>query len=531
MQQPYVCDVINKKKIMNKAITKILLICIIAIGWIGCKKRVPMDLSQSNLIPIPNEIIADGYSFELTNASRIIITSPSLRNNAILLQKQIHPSTGFALPIVEQNKNKDGDIVLSLSDKITNKEGYQLKITENNIHIIGKTSSGVFYGIQTLRQLLPPAIEKKIIQNIEWRIPTGTINDAPRYIYRGAMLDVARHFFTVKEVKEYIDYLATYKMNYFHIHLTDDQGWRIEIKSWPNLTKIGGQTEVGGTPGGYYTQEQYKDIVKYAALRNITVVPEFDIPGHIHAALVSYKELNPNNEKKEHYTGTKVGFSTLTINKDITYKFVDDVIREIAAITPGEYFHIGGDETHVTSKEDYKYFIKRAQKIVTSHNKKMIGWADIAEADISPNTIAQFWKVETHSAKLAIEKKAKLLMSPAAKAYMDIQYDSICPLGLHWAGYTEVDDAYQWDPDTFLPNINKDDIIGIEAPLWSETMKSMDDVQYMIFPRLLGYAEIGWSTKGQQKWESYKHRLAAQQERFEAMELNYYASPKVPWKD
>ncbi|QZT37825.1 beta-N-acetylhexosaminidase [Halosquirtibacter xylanolyticus] len=507
----------------------LLLLGITSTALMSCKERVPMDLNNASLIPIPNEINADGFSFQLNKNTQIVVSEPSLKNTAKVLQGILQPATGFDIQIVEGKNAESNQILLSLSNELSKNDSYQLKITEDKIIIQGKDIGGVFYGAQTLRQLLPASIEKKQVQNIDWRVASGTIKDAPRYEYRGAMLDVARHFFSVEEVKQFIDYLAMYKMNYFHIHLTDDQGWRLEIKSWPNLTKIGAETEVGGGEGGFYTQEEYKDIVKYALDRNITVVPEFDMPGHTNAALASYGELNPDNKPKKIYTGTKVGFSTFTVDKDLTYKFIDDVVREMVALTPGEYFHIGGDETHVTGKEDYIKFINRAQKIITSHGKRVVGWADIAEANLEPNTVAQFWKVKTHSAKLALDQKAKLLMSPAAKAYMDIQYDSISPLGLHWAGYTEVDDAYQWDPDTFLPNTSPSDILGIEAPLWSETVKDIKDIQYLTFPRLPGYAEIGWSKKSQQDWNTYKIRLANQKARFEAMGLNYYQSPKVPW--
>ncbi|QZE15459.1 beta-N-acetylhexosaminidase [Halosquirtibacter laminarini] len=508
----------------------LLLLGIATTSLVGCKERVSMDLNKSSIIPIPNEIKADGFSFKITSATEIVVSDASLMNTAKVLQGLLQPATGFPFTIVEGNSASSDQIFLTLNSSLTKADGYQLKITEDHITVEGKDVGGVFYGTQTLRQLLPAAIEKNVIQTIDWRVATGTIKDAPRFEYRGAMLDVARHFFTVEEVKHFIDYLAMYKMNYFHIHLTDDQGWRLEIKSWPKLTEIGASTEVGGGEGGFYTQEQYTDIVKYAAARNITVVPEFDMPGHTNSALASYGELNPDNKPKDLYTGTNVGFSTFTVDKEITYKFIEDVVKEMVALSPGKYFHIGGDETHVTKKKDYINFINRAQEIIASHGKQVVGWADIAEAKLQPNTVAQFWKVKTHSAKLALKQGAKLLMSPAAKAYMDIQYDKDSPIGLHWAGYTEVDDAYNWDPATYLPNMDIDDIIGIEAPLWAETVKDLKDIQYLTFPRLPGYAEIGWSKRSQQDWETYKVRLADQQDRFEAMGLNYYQSPKVPWK-
>lgn len=297
------------------------------------------------------------------------------------------------------------------------------------------------------------------------------------------MLDVSRHFFGVNDVKQVIEYLAFYKMNVLHMHLSDDQGWRIEIKSWPNLTIHGGSTQVGGGNGGYYTQEQYKELVNYASDRYITIVPEIDMPGHTNAALASYPELNCNGKAPELYTGTDVGFSTLCTKNEITYKFIDDVVSELAVMTPGSYIHIGGDESHATKVEDYIPFINRVQEIVASHGKQVLGWDEIALSSLKPNSVAQCWASESNAQK-AISQGAKILMSPARKAYIDMKYDSLTPLGLHWAAYIEVDDGYDWDPATFIPGIGKENIIGIEAPLWSETVSNLNEIEYMIFPRL-----------------------------------------------
>jgi hexosaminidase len=317
-------------------------------------------------------------------------------------------------------------------------------------------------------------------------------------------------------------------MNVLHLHLSDDQGWRIEIKSWPNLATHGGSKEVGGGEGGYYTQEQYTDIVNYAAARHITIVPEIDMPGHTNAALASYAELNKNKKATELYTGTEVGFSTLDTRSELTYKFIDDVIRELAALTPGEYIHIGGDESHSTKKDDYIYFMNRVQDIVTAYGKKVLAWDEIALATVKPGTIAQVW-ASVENANLAVGQGAKVLMSPARKAYLDMQYHKDTTLGLHWAAYIEVDTAYIWDPATYIPGIEQDDIVGVEAPLWSETVTNIDEVEFMVFPRLPGYAEIGWTPAELRNWDEYKLRLAAHGERFTAAGINYYASEKVPW--
>jgi hexosaminidase len=253
------------------------------------------------------------------------------------------------------------------------------------------------------------------------------------------------------------------------------------------------------------------------------------MPGHTNAALASYPELNCNGKATELYTGTKVGFSTLCTSKEITYKFIDDVVRELASLTPGPYIHIGGDESHATKIEDYIPFINRVQDIVLKHGKKVIGWDEIALTTLRPEATAQHW-ANVKNAKLAVGQGAKILMSPATKAYVDMKYDSTTTLGLHWAAYIEVDSAYNWDPAKLVPGIGKDNILGVEAALWSETVTKMADIEYLVFPRLPGYAEIGWTPSEARSWDEYKVRLAKHGERFKAMGINFYKSPRVPWE-
>lgn len=234
--------------------------------------------------------------------------------------------------------------------------------------------------MQTLRQLLPAKVEKDTVQSGPWLVAGGAVTDSPRYGWRGAMLDVSRHFFTVDQVKRYIDQLALYKVNKLHLHLSDDQGWRLAIDSWPRLTTHGGSTQVGGGPGGFYTKDDYREIVRYATSRYLEVVPEIDMPGHTNAALASYADLNCDGVAPPLYTGTDVGFSSLCVGKDRTYDFVDDVIRELAALTPGRYLHIGGDEAHSTSHEDYVTFMDRVQPIVAKYGKTVMGWHQLTGA-------------------------------------------------------------------------------------------------------------------------------------------------------
>ena len=514
-----------------KHIFKLLILLMAVMIFSSCEKHTPKDLLKENLIPKPSSVTATGSSFRLEDDTRIYVQkgNKDVRMVGELLAGYFRPSTGYELKVEEADKPEDDDAINLFLDDTKNSlgdEGYEMVIDEEFITLTAFKPAGLFRGIQTLRQLLPARIESKEIEQGPWEVASGKIVDAPAYHFRSVMLDVTRHFFSVDDVKTFIDQIAAFKINHLHLHLTDDQGWRIEIKSWPKLTEIGGSTQVGGGKGGFYTQEQYSEIVKYAANRFITIIPEIDMPGHTNAALASYGELNPDNKPKELYTGTDVGFSTLAIHKDITYKFIDDVIRELAALTPGKYIHIGGDESHATKHDDYIYFIEKVQDIVNSHGKDVIGWADISDAKLKPTTVAQFWKQKPDNAIKAIDQNVKIIMSNASRMYMDLKYDSTTTIGLTWAGMIEVDKAYDWDPENLFEGITKKDMIGFEAPLWTETIKSLDDIDYMVFPRMPGYAEIGWTTN-KRDWNEYKNRLASFDKRFEYMGINYYRSPKV----
>ena len=511
------------------------------------------ELTSVPIIPQPVSVESTEGFFELTKNSLIYANSatPEWLTVAEALAEKLRPSTNFPLNIlVRQEPTISGICLYEINDPELGDEGYELFITDKFLTISANSAQGAFRAIQTVRQLFPAKIEMPTRQYASWKIPTGMIHDFPSYSYRGVMLDVARHFFTIEAVKRYIDLIALYKINMLHLHLSDDQGWRIEIKSWPNLTLHGGKTEVGGGEGGFYTQEQYTEIIKYAQERYITIVPEIDMPCHINSALASYGELNGGtivpkegrfsieanankildgkSKPTELYTGIGVGWSTLRLEKEATFRFVEDVIKEICAITPGPYFHIGGDEAQVTKKEDYIQFINRFQQIVKANGKRLMGWEEIAQGEIDSDAIVQHWNLPKY-ALMAVEKGSKLLMSPAKKTYLDMSYDSTSSFGLHWAAYIEVDSAYSWNPASFVDGISKENIIGIEAPLWSETISTMDEIEYLLFPRLPGYAEIGWSQETGRNWEEYKVRLGKHGPLFKAMKIDFYRSKKVPW--
>ncbi|RAJ09186.1 family 20 glycosylhydrolase [Arenibacter echinorum] len=525
----------------NSILFKSLVVLIVFTAFVACqqekKKAInfPMtDLSTENLIPKPLKIIPTNSAFGL-DKNTIIYTSQNAAGFPEVgefLSEKIKWQTDLDLAVNSTtNATSQRIIFINQSDstEFSSKEGYDLYITQDSIILNAKTAEGAFRGVQTIRQIIPETSNDTLTENKMWLIPTGKIIDNPNFGYRGSMLDVARHFFSVEDVKKYIDILAYYKLNTLHLHLTDDQGWRIEIKSWPKLTEIGGSSEVGGGPGGFYTQEEYKDIVAYAAKHFITIVPEVDMPGHTNAASVAYPILNGNGKTPKIYTGTEVGFSTFDANKDTVYAFIDDVVREISAITPGPYFHAGGDESHVTKKKDFILFVSKVDKIVKKYGKKMIGWDEIVHADVDTSAIAQFWANE-ENAKLAVEKGLKVILSPGKKAYLDMKYDTLSKYGLNWAGLIPVDTGYVWTPERYVQGINKENILGIEAPLWSETVSNMDEVEYLAFPRMIGYSELSWSTEENRVWDNYKVRLGNQAPYLDKMNVKYYPSKLIEWK-
>ncbi len=412
--------------------------------------------------------------------------------------------------------------------------GYRLTVDADGIRITADDAAGAFWGVQTLLHLLPAVATV----SGERTVAHAEISDHPRFAYRGAMLDVARHFFGVDDVKRFIDAIALLKFNVLHLHLTDDQGWRLEIDGWPRLTEHGGSTQVGGGSGGFYTQQDYREIVSHAASRYITVVPEIDIPGHTNAALSSYPELAGDGSAPALYEGIEVGFSSLGIDNERTYDFLADVLGQVAALTPGPWIHIGGDEALSTTEEDYLRFIERASALAAETGKTIIGWHEMGRSTaLPPGTIGEYWSFTTPEADAAelsrafAENAGKLIMAPADVAYLDMKYDAASPLGLEWAkGPTSVEDSYGWDPAEIVPGIGDDRILGVEAPLWTETIATMDDVERMAFPRIAAIAEIAWSPRRKRDFAEFAERLAAFGMRLDALGIAFHRTPNVPWR-
>ena len=504
------------------------------------------DKVEHTIIPLPASVEwMPSDTFHFTEETRILFdpTDTEAERVGDLLSSLIGNSTETMPPVEARSGDvTDGTVYLTREGASSSlgSEGYELTVTASQVTVRAENSAGLFYGVQTIRHLLPPVVEYTAAYPQPLSLPGVHISDQPRFGWRGMMLDVARHFLPLHDVKRFIDLAALYKLNRLHLHLSDDQGWRVEIPGWPNLTEYGGSTEVGGGVGGYYSTDEYTELVEYAQDRFITVVPEIDIPGHTNAALASYADLNCDGIARDLYIGTNVGFSALCVDKDITYEFLDDVIREISSRTPGPYFHVGGDEVEELSEEEYITFIERMQSMVGSHGKRMIGWDEIALANLDPGSVVQLWRPywptdqteNMDSAQVALRAEfeagvlgavdagATVVLSPADRLYLDMKYDTSTVLGLTWAGIPDERMSYDWSISDKFSSLPEDAIAGVEAPLWSETLGTLEDFEYMAFPRLAGVAELGWTSASLRDWAEYRMRLGAQSARWMVLGLS-----------
>ena len=500
-----------------------LMIAVSACRTAPITAPVPQLGSSFSVIPMPASIQLDtSRTFRVDTSTTIYVAETADSATfavAQYLRSMLTPIVGHEVRRgVATGPMGSKQIELSIDPAIVNTEGYKLDVAPDNISIVAKTAAGLFYGVQTLRQLMPVSVEYQAAVARRLTVPTGHIVDSPRFEWRGMQLDVARHFLPPRDVKKFIDVLSLYKINRLHLHLADDQGWRIDILSRPNLAKIGGLTQVGGGVGGYYTQDEYKDIVAYAASRFMTVVPEIDMPAHLNAAMVSYPELTCDNVAPPVYTFIGAPKTVLCVDSARVYPIIEDIVREISAMTPGAYYHIGGDEVPRLTKTQYLTFIERMQSIVNSKGKTMVGWADIAPASLTTGTVVQHWS--TDSVQVHARRGGKVIMSPGPKAYLDMKYDSTTILGLKWAGFITPQVAYDWDPATYRVGVPESAILGVEAPLWSETVVRPEDFEFMAFPRAIVFAEVGWTSQAQRDWSEFNTRLQIGRTRLTALGVN-----------
>lgn len=439
-----------------------------------------------------------------------------------------------------------GSIRLSVSPGGT-PESYRLRVADGVAEIVGADDAGLFYGIQTLAQLVERADDG-------WRIPAVAIDDAPRFAYRGAMLDVARHFHPVPTVTAYLDRIASLKLNHLHLHLTDDQGWRLALSSRPALTERAAASAVGGAPGGFYTREEFETILAHAASRHVTIVPEVDVPGHTHAVGLAYPELAADPVIGEEaratiaefgggdpvpgqpYTGLAVGFSSLRIGEPGTEEFLRDVFGELARRTPGPYVHLGGDECLGTDPDDFAAFVRLAVRIVRESGKTPIAWHEAALVPgVAAEVVSQFWgyvhaPTEDRGAAVLRDPDARVILSPADAVYLDMKPDADATLGLTWAnGPTSVHDAYTWDPTDLVADERR--ILGVEAPMWSETVSTLADIDALAFPRLAAAAEIAWSPAAAREWDDFRTRVAGLAPLWRASGYGLVPSAGIAWRE
>ena len=496
------------------------LLPIVALAFAACSSNEQQ--ASYSVVPLPQEInLTQDSPFKLTRSTIIAYpeNNPLLKRNAEFLAEYIAQSTGYTLQTkaIKEGESATGCITLGLNSEITNPEGYKLSTSAEGIRIEGQTENGVFYGIQTLRKSIPA-----VAQGATVLLPAGEINDAPRFAYRGMMLDVGRHFFPVEFIKEYIDLLALHNMNTLHWHLTEDQGWRIEIKKYPKLTEIGStrnRTVIGhntdqydNTPyGGFYTQDEAREIVRYAQERYITIIPEIDLPGHMLAALASYPELGCTGGPYEVCPRWGVFEDVLCIGNEKTLPFLEDVMTEIIDIFPSKYIHIGGDEAPRTrwakcpkcqalirakglkadkehSAEDrlQSYCMAHIEKFLNEKGRQIIGWDEILEGDVAPNATVMSWRGSAGGIKAA-QMGHDVIMTPNTHCYFDYfqstdkanePYDAI-------GGYVPVEKVYSLEPTEGLNDEQKKHILGAQANLWTEYILSPEQVEYMVLPRRL----------------------------------------------
>lgn len=517
------------------------------------------QIRDISIIPEPVHIVNGKGEFILDKQTVIIapLDDTALNQLAHMFVQWLAPATGFDLKIKSEARSSEKQIRLALNGSlrdVKDGEGYALEVTTRSITLTARHAGGIFYGLQTLRQLLPSAVEKKMVQSASWIIPAVRITDYPRFGWRGLLLDVSRHFFSKAFVKTYIDQMARYKYNVLHWHLTDDQGWRIEIKAFPKLTEVGAwrvprmgqwwtydqpRKDEEATDGGFYTQEDIKEIVAYARERNIAVLPEIDVPGHSLAAIAAYPYLSatgyiyPVNPGSKFYN---ILDNTLNPADERVYEFLDKVFEEVAALFPNEYIHIGGDECTKTfwrksaevqafmqqkgiknENELQSYFIKRVETILKKKGKKLIGWDEILEGGLAPEATVMSWRGMTGGIEAA-KQGHKVVMTPAQKAYLDL-YQGDPALEPDTYSMLRLKTSYQWNPvpDSVNPSL----VLGGQGNLWTESVPTGRHAEYMTWPRGLALAEVFWSPEAKQNWTHFQQKLEPHFNRLEAAEINY----------
>ena len=522
------------------------------------------DRAQVSVVPRPAFMtpLEGAFVIDSTTTVRVRSDDPEAGRIAEAWAARLRLASGLPLPLVDA----PSQLVFALdAEAAIESEGYELTVTSGSVVVRAADAAGLFYGAQTLRQLAPPAIERVGVApnsaEVEWSVPAVAIEDAPRFAYRGLHLDVARHFFDVETVERLIDQMALYKLNRFHWHLTDDQGWRIEIERYPRLTEVGAfrdQTLVGHAgarpevydgvrTGGYYTQDEIREVVAYAAERHVTIVPEIEMPGHASAAIAAYPELGCSGEPVE-VAQTWGVFEDIFCPTEETFAFLDDVLTEVVALFPGQVIHIGGDEAPKAAWERsdvaqavmarerladehelQSYFVGRIEAILAEKGRTLMGWDEIVEGGLSPTAVLMFWR---HWAPQALDYAAAqgnaIVMTPNHTMYFDHYQGDPALEPLAFGGMSPLEKVYGYEPvpESFTP-AQAARVLGTQANVWTEYIPTPSHLEYMVFPRLLALSEVTWSTRDRRDWADFQSRLPLQLRRLDVLGV-HYRPPRTP---
>mgnify|MGYP001524625977 FL=1 len=539
-----------------KRLLPVLALFAVLCGCCSCGRGIPTD-GEVAVVPLPEHIVEGQGTFRLTSDAEVVLLFDDERLSGVTaaLNKVLMPL--FARGPRVRHADKAADQAVNVTrDETMPAEAYRLFVTPCRIDIVAGGAQGVFYAVQTLRQLLPAAAyEADDMRAVE--LPVVTIEDKPCLGYRGMMLDVGRHFFTVDEVKEALDIMALHKLNVFHWHLTDDQGWRIEIRKYPKLTEIGSvrsRTLIGRDPGGtydenckfdetpyggYYTQDEIRDVVNYAAERFITVIPEIEFPGHAVGALASYPWLGCTGEQYEVRQTWDIDDRVFCIGKETTFEFIEGVLEEVLELFPSEYIHIGGDECPTVmwkkcphckarmkaerlkrSRRLQNYATARVEKFLNAHGRRLIGWDEILEGDVTPTATIMSWRGAEGGIKAA-KMGNHAIMAPTTHCYLDY-YQTRDTAGepLAIGGYLPVEKVYSLDPYEMLTADEQRCILGVQANLWTEYIATWPHAEYMLLPRLSALAEVGWSLD-RKDYGDYLRRVRRLAKIYDACGYNY----------
>ena len=550
------------KKILSSTLSFIIIALVLSFHTPVNSVDTPQQ-EEISIIPMPVQLQRGNGHFTINRETKIVVpqgNTEALRIGKMLAEK-LQKAGGLPIAVTEATDNRSPNTIYFTTagapDSIGS-EGYQLSVSSTTVIVKAKEPAGLFYGMQTIAQLLPAAIESSTkVDNVSWQIPSVEITDKPRFTWRGQHLDVCRHFMSVDFIKKYIDNMALHKLNTFHWHLTEDQGWRLEIKKYPKLTSVGAwrkETLVGHIEekpkkfdgkryGGFYTQEQAREIVQYAKERFITVVPEIEMPGHATAAIAAYPELGVTGKPVEVATHWGV-FPHIFNVEESTFTFLENVLAEVMEIFPGPYIHIGGDEAikdqwkaslkiqqkikalGLKNEEELQsYFMKRIEKFVNAKGRKVIGWDEIIEGGLSPNVTVMSWR-GMEGGVTAARSGHDVIMAPIQYTYFWWNQGDPKKEPLSAGGYLPMEKVYSFEPvDASLTAAEAKHVLGAHGSAWSEYMENEAKVEYMVFPRISALAEVVWTPRENKNWQAFTLRMQKQFKRYEYRKINYAKTP------